>query len=728
MTNEITPLRDSLLRISPLHHQGLDRAQPPSALHRPWREASSPSQHMGGNGCAYVPSASSAMHRLPFPFASLCRFLPFLERIMTIVMEPMDPSSHVMSLESSLLAYQPSDLDRAAESGPFCQICSASVMPPSPASRAADARWISRIAEGYFTCCLCSKPSHRKCTKGFKDMPYLLLMGDVYYEYTCPTCYAASSPLVANTSGVDSLFRYKLGMNEITLLILYHLSLTTDSNVLIHEHELRAQLKAEPPNTTTKASESSLPIKLFHWKTIRDHIVLNWYKLWNKNPNKGGPNGWESQLSATLTNLSGISLVNGKFMANAPGYYGLLPHVKPLLGKDLLLAYRVGSKGELVKCPPLPCSRRPSSDASLPASTPSTTLSLASSQAAPSPAEPLSYWNTDFDLPNRPGPVSISKHADFTHPSHRIVEAAPLATPPRPCHSLSKQRGGYRMARASHGAFEGDWYYEICVPAETGGHVRVGWSMILGDLHAPVGFDEYSYAYGDVTGHTFHTRRPRLYGPTFGKLAALFSLSLSLSFFLLPCSCLSVGPGDVIGVHLHLPAYATTPESEAEAEASTLAQIQEEYPPLRLGEYKVRLKLHPGSFIAYYKNGTPLGTAFGPIYRGKYYPACSVYQGDVDICLGPVQAFRHWPAPLHPKPVTDMQDMNEAFDFEVNLTTNNDIQKKRKQRQEPEQVQVLEQEPEEQKQQQNEQESQHEQDPTNSLHLMHEPTCESSQL
>ena len=31
-------------------------------------------------------------------------------------------------------------------------------------------------------------------------------------------------------------------------------------------------------------------------------------------------------------------------------------------------------------------------------------------------------------------------------------------------------------------------------------HYRVGWSTRMGELQGPVGYDKFSYAYGDVTG------------------------------------------------------------------------------------------------------------------------------------------------------------------------------------------------------------------------------------
>ncbi len=44
------------------------------------------------------------------------------------------------------------------------------------------------------------------------------------------------------------------------------------------------------------------------------------------------------------------------------------------------------------------------------------------------------------------------------------------------------------QARATHGAFQGTWYFEVKVTKlGKSGHVRLGWSTRKGDLQAPVG-------------------------------------------------------------------------------------------------------------------------------------------------------------------------------------------------------------------------------------------------
>ena len=73
--------------------------------------------------------------------------------------------------------------------------------------------------------------------------------------------------------------------------------------------------------------------------------------------------------------------------------------------------------------------------------------------------------------------------------------------------TLSGAEGGYRMVRATHGVHRGSYYWEIeildlsLIDDSINAHVRVGWSTRQGELQAPVGFDRYSYGYGDVKGY-----------------------------------------------------------------------------------------------------------------------------------------------------------------------------------------------------------------------------------
>lgn len=71
------------------------------------------------------------------------------------------------------------------------------------------------------------------------------------------------------------------------------------------------------------------------------------------------------------------------------------------------------------------------------------------------------------------------------------------------------------MVRATHGVHRGSYYYEVeLLSAASSGipnttekgeelppaHVRVGWSTRMGELQAPVGFDQHSYGYRDEAG------------------------------------------------------------------------------------------------------------------------------------------------------------------------------------------------------------------------------------
>ncbi|KAI8607866.1 concanavalin A-like lectin/glucanase domain-containing protein [Chytriomyces sp. MP71] len=133
------------------------------------------------------------------------------------------------------------------------------------------------------------------------------------------------------------------------------------------------------------------------------------------------------------------------------------------------------------------------------------------------------------------------------------------------------------MSKATHGVYEGCWYYELSFHPEEKGHARVGWSQISGDLQAPCGYDQFSYSYRD-----------------------------------------SPEEGDVLGIMITLP----TPTDMD-----------------NLFRTKLMEKL-PGSEIRYFKNGVDLGVAFTDLYQGKYYPAVSSYMsGTVTLNFGPT--FKH---------------------------------------------------------------------------------------
>lgn len=99
---------------------------------------------------------------------------------------------------------------------------------------------------------------------------------------------------------------------------------------------------------------------------------------------------------------------------------------------------------------------------------------------------------------------------------------------------------GYCMVRATHGAYQGTWYYEAKVLhlGETGA-VRLGWATLSAELQAPVGADAGGYAIRSVNGDKVHCGAREAYGIT-----SLEGREERSNF---------IEEGDVIGCLLHMP-------------------------------------------------------------------------------------------------------------------------------------------------------------------------------
>jgi len=231
---------------------------------------------------------------------------------------------------------------------------------------------------------------------------------------------------------------------------------------------------------------------------------------------------------------------------------------------------------------------------------------------------------------------------------------------------------GYRMARASHGVTEGNYYFEVLVlppPSieqiqaslppnvrlgpklqqqlqelsksntednttatnnQTGGNLRIGWSMRTGDLQAPVGYDKWSYGLRDISGSRIHaSRREDNWG---GE---------------------PFGPGDVVGFSISL--------GEGNNEIRFFKNGD------ALGNFVVRKGKREG------------GSAFDNIKDGTYYPAISAYMGGTaKVNFGPHFCFspRSLPSGLKLKPMSDLCGPPPSPQEAVNNATKERIFKK----------------------------------------------------
>ncbi|XP_053212071.1 set1/Ash2 histone methyltransferase complex subunit ASH2-like [Panonychus citri] len=200
---------------------------------------------------------------------------------------------------------------------------------------------------------------------------------------------------------------------------------------------------------------------------------------------------------------------------------------------------------------------------------------------------------------------------------------------------------GYCMARATHGAHYGSWFYEIKInDMPDGSHVRLGWSQELGNLQGPCGYDKYSYSWRSRKGTKFHD-----------------SCGHHFTDF-------GYGHGDVVGILIVLP---KDEDQNSSNKPNYLPPTYKEKPLIKFKSHlyfeekddipAITKKLRPlkGSKIIYFKNGQQVGTAFEDIYSGVYYPAASLYKNvSLTFNFGPNFAFP--PTEIGYRPIEELAE------------------------------------------------------------------------
>jgi len=187
---------------------------------------------------------------------------------------------------------------------------------------------------------------------------------------------------------------------------------------------------------------------------------------------------------------------------------------------------------------------------------------------------------------------------------------------------------GYRMARASFPVIEpGVYYYEVTLPRNAEGNIRLGWSTEKGDLQGPVGYDKYSYSYRSKTGQRFWRARGKSYGESFGG-------------------------GDTIGCLLKCTDQIE--ERVIEPDLPKLRKQKNEKWKKEVAIYSkksddsIPQEVMVGSEIQFFKNGQCQGVAYQDILKGNYYPAVSLFKNAECTCNFGPKAFAY-PVPRdHP--------------------------------------------------------------------------------
>jgi len=185
---------------------------------------------------------------------------------------------------------------------------------------------------------------------------------------------------------------------------------------------------------------------------------------------------------------------------------------------------------------------------------------------------------------------------------------------------------GYAMVRGTHCVradywADRSWYYEVellSLPAVNDAAVRVGFAQAQADGQCPVGYDGFGYAIRSRKGTVFHQAK----GKSYTAKKEGFE------------------EGDVIGCEIFIPkekeVTKTLPDTLKEA---TLVKFKSFYyfeSRTNKKANKDSLTPRPGSWIQFYRNGSPLGKAFENIKEGVYYPALSLFKtAKVKVNFGP---------------------------------------------------------------------------------------------
>lgn len=205
-------------------------------------------------------------------------------------------------------------------------------------------------------------------------------------------------------------------------------------------------------------------LKFFHWRNICEEIEVYWPLLWDRDRT----GNWQTSVVAALSTFAGVRFQSGKELVGKQlnGFWTLIDNVSP---KEIEPPYPRAIDYEILPSGVLRPMERLSRDKHAEAEDSQERESRKLRKQMRKLAATLVFSNLDFDRPNPPGLVSISKLPTHTAPEIKFTEDLMITND-----------GGYRLARSTHGIDRGGrWYFEVYFHPPTSANQHIRYSLII---------------------------------------------------------------------------------------------------------------------------------------------------------------------------------------------------------------------------------------------------------
>ena len=258
----------------------------------------------------------------------------------------------------------------------------------------------------YLPCVMCLKSFHQSCIKNMQNWSSRPLFGDIFYHFICLDC---------SKDKIEQIKRYSLSWAEVVHLALINLSILQPKPLIENK-------------------------SYYHYKTdICNFIESNWDRFWCK-----------PQTAAWKASVASILSTSPKFV-NSTGLWALANDAVLDPPKNNRPTFSILPDGSFVEDLKKPVKKKVDDCLKKKRSLPKIVFQQQ--------IDPENFTTIYPDIENPPlPPVFISSEPTHTAPQVKVSGDGLMVT----------NESGYRMAKATHGVWEGSWYFEVKITNDVG--------------------------------------------------------------------------------------------------------------------------------------------------------------------------------------------------------------------------------------------------------------------